>query len=128
MAGNRPYTYGELASLQADLSAQGKGELPVLRRAHTAVYFELDDDTFRVFLYGSQIAVLHSDGKVEVHRRGHWRNTTKNRLNDVLIPLGWKVHNKEAHWYLQTTHRPTRFMDFRDGMIITNININPEEN
>lgn len=114
MASNRPVTFEDLVHAQADRNAE-EFEL----RPHTLVYRAETMDHFAVFLYGSRIAEVHADA-VRVFRPQPTA-TTKNRVNDFLLPLGWKVAVRNGKWHVQTTVPPYRSMEFHNGMILSTL-------
>lgn len=77
-------------------------------------------DSFLLFIYGSHIATLYRDGKVMINRRGSDSNTTRNRLNDVLMPLGWKIDREaDRSWVIRTLMRPYKSMEYIDGLVLS---------
>ena len=67
-------------------------------RIANAVRVEVDSIIFDVVLYDKVIARLYSDGSVRLWAHDHETNTTKNRMNDVLIPIGWKLRSLGGTW------------------------------
>lgn len=96
-------------------------------RPNTHVEPNDDYTLFDVFLYGTKIATLYIDGRVQINRRGWTSGTTRNRLNDVLIPLGWRIAVKGEQWMLRTVEGPYKSMEYRDDMIVTKISNEPKK-
>ena len=69
-------------------------------RPNTSVHM-MHPTSADVFVYGSKIATLYSDGTVMVHASDEMSNVVRNRLNDVLAPLGWNLRKKNARWVLE---------------------------
>lgn len=120
MPSNNPYTFADLFGRVAE----GRSNIPLTVRANTTAQLDRDLNAFRIFLYGSEIAVVFSDGKVRINRRGHTSLTTRNRMNDVLLPLGWRLAVRNDRWYVQTVSSPRRSMEYVDDMILTSITTN----
>lgn len=115
---NKPITYEQVSTLFA--MYDDPADLSLSLRPNTVAV--LEGDSFDVLLYGTRVATIYADGSVRVDRNGFNSATTRNRINDVLIPLGWKIKVKEGRWTLITITAPYRSMEFIDGMILTNIN------
>jgi hypothetical protein len=111
MASNKPVTFEQLVNRQAEANG---GWFEV--RPHTEAIMFPEEDHFEVFLYGSRIADVFPES-VRVYRPKPTA-TTKNRINDLLTPLGWKVVVRSAKWHVQTTKPPYRSMEFIPGMIL----------
>lgn len=128
---NAPYTHGDLVTMHTN--GDHKTALGIEVRPHTFV--EQDGDQFNVMYYGNRIATLRSDGSVMVSRNGRDTVSTINRINDVLIPLGWRIRLSKAdpgsrvrRWMITTTTKPRRSMEYIDGMILTTIINNSKDN
>lgn len=117
MTSQRPYTYEEIA----EWFAAHYGSVRRLIRKNTFVEPGDTFASFLVFLYGTNIATLYSDGSVRINRRGWTSATTRNRINDVLFPLGWRLYVKDGRWLLQTIERPHKVMEYVDNMILTRV-------
>lgn len=117
MASNRPITY----EMMVEHFASHHGRVRWNTRTNTHVEPGDTLDYFDVFLYGSKIATVFSNGSVRLNRRGWTSTTTRNRMNDVLLPLGWKITAKQDRWYVQTVEAPYRSMEYIDDMILTRI-------
>lgn len=75
------------------------------------------DPFFDLVLYGETIATVYADC-VYVNKGIPLTNTTKNRLNDVLIPLGWRVRQIAGEWKLFPEKHDASVRDFFGGMSI----------
>lgn len=73
-----------------------------------------------ITLYGETIATLFADGSVLIGTGFLWTNTTRNRLNDVLAPMGHKIRVINRQWHLAPLSAASedRWKDFRENMII----------
>lgn len=120
MPSNSPYTFDDLFARVAE----GRENVPIRIRSNTDAQLDQDLNAFRIFLYGSEIAVVFSDGKVKINRRGHTSPTTRNRINDVLLPLGWRIVIRKYVWYVQMVASPHRLMEYVDDMILTSLTNN----
>lgn len=88
MAGQNPITYDDLLQIVAE---GHDPSLPINLRQNTFAEYDEETQRFDVFLYGTRLAILHADGSVEVNLHDWDSNTTVNRVNDLLIPLGSKM-------------------------------------
>lgn len=118
MSRNRPYTYDQCMDIISALNV-GADDYAIPVRPNT--FAQRDGNTFAVILYGTKIATLYADGSVRVNRRGNLTVTTRNRLDDVLIPLGWQVRIRGGEWRLTTVLAPYKSMEFIDDMILTRV-------
>lgn len=100
MTSQRYLTYHDALAMFAERGAER--EDPIRVRQNTLVRFKDYKETmkFELVLYGSHIATLYNNGTVQVWSRNQMTNTTKNRLNDVLIPLGWKIAVRHDKWVI----------------------------
>lgn len=111
-------TYSDLIDAYAKRDNTGDFEFrnnTVFRYGETfdgEVYFDL-------VLYDTDIATLYHDGEVWVCKDVPQTNTTKNRLNDVLIPLGWRIRQIEGEWKLFPEGHDASVRDFRGGMTVS---------
>lgn len=111
----KPLTY---MSLLNEFTGQ-RFNVPRTVRNNTQVMATYDDDMmviFEVVLHGSTIAVIGPQG-VQVWAGKFRTATTRNRLNDVLLPIGyalvsgWKVVRLDSEIHGDV-------LDFEDGMTI----------
>jgi hypothetical protein len=117
VSSQRPITYSELLDGYSRRSQGGDFEF----RSNT-VFRIRKDKTLAVFdlvLYERVIATLYPDDIVITAPEGVQRtNTTKNRLNDVLIPLGWRVRQIGGTWKLFPEGHDASVRDYFDGMVV----------
>ena len=119
MAGQKPRSYDELATMHSDAVAfDGKEDIaPMYLRPNTFAHFiDSDVPAFDVTFYEARIARLYNDS-VTIWSGGVRTATTKNRINDFLLPIKHELVQINHNWYVRdmTTYR-TR--DFVDGMNI----------
>jgi hypothetical protein len=114
MASNKPFTFDDLVNAHAEANSE-----EVAIRPHTVSYRASGMDHFAVFLYEDRIADVYPEA-VRVYKPRPTA-TTKNRINDALIPLKWRVVVQHGKWHVQTTEPPYRSMEFISGMILTRI-------
>lgn len=114
MAGQKPIAFDALADLHVE-----KGDRPIFLRPNTFAHW--DGEAFDVTLYETRIARLHNDDSVTVWSGGHHSATTKNRINDVLLPIGWELVQMNHNWHVRnkTTYR---LRDFVEGMTMDKVN------
>lgn len=104
MSSQRPITYREVFKMFAERGTS-KQNLPIDFRRETRIHISpncSDELRFEVFLYGNRIATLYRDGSVRISPGKYRTNTTKNRLNDFLIPIGWKIIERDRQWKLRS--------------------------
>jgi len=113
----KSYTFNDvLLNVQIDPT---RDEYPTWEpRPNTRVYLT-GPTRASVFVYGSRIATLFADGNVKLLVSQDMSNTVRNRLNDVLEPLGWRLHQWSHRWYLLALqpNEPVR-IEYITGMII----------
>lgn len=126
MTSQRPITYREVFKMFVDGGHPSDAGTTIEFRNNTelrianAVRTDTDSVIFDVVLYGELIARLYSDGGVRVWDAGKQTNTTKNRLNDVLVPIGWKLRSVNGNWKVFPCTGGTS-RDFRSTMILDRI-------
>jgi hypothetical protein len=81
-----------------------------------------------VVLYDRVIASLAPDG-VRLNSQGWKTNATKNRMNDVLEPLGWILREIEHVWKILPIPNDEQFLsrDFVDGMMVVDLHKSRDE-
>lgn len=98
------YTALELIE-QNDTSNPAKYE-PVPFRPNTTLTYEVGAGhgsvIINVMLHGDLLAKMYADGSVVAYMEKQ-TNTTKNRLNDLLIPLGLRIKIVNGEWRIMNT-------------------------
>lgn len=110
MAGNKPRGFSALADLHIE-----KGDRPLFLRPNTFAHW--DGTAFDITLYETRIARVHADGSVTVWSGGHHTSTTKNRINDFLLPIRHELVQINHNWHVRDL-KTYRLYDFVDGMTI----------
>lgn len=121
MTSQRPITYDEAFRIFANKTHEEREGSEPLRNNTVLRLAPMEDDDlsveFEVVLYDDVVARLSADG-VRVWAP-KFTNTTKNRINDVLIPLGWKVRQIGGAWKVCPYHtwQSRTSKDFVSGMM-----------
>lgn len=110
-------------SLLTDFTGR-RFNVPRTVRNNTQVLADMEGEqvVFEVTLHGSTIAKIRSDS-VQVWAGKFRTATTRNRLNDVLLPLGYCISGAGGTWVVAPTDVELTEGDvvpFRDGMVINN--------
>lgn len=116
MSSNRPYTFDDVAG---NIAEDEDGYRVWKPRPNTTVYYDGGLEA-RVYLYGSRIASMYGDGTVKVEATQDMSNTVRNRLNDVLFPLGWRLRQSNGRWYLAGAHGKQQ--EYITGQIVRPVN------
>lgn len=109
MTSQRPYTF---ADLEANAAPSGRWA----PRPNTVV--DLHGNEATVFLHGAPIAVMYSDGSVKLEARATMSNTVRNRLNDILLPLGWRLAISPLTRLVSTDPKQYEVMEYTRSMIV----------
>lgn len=120
MASNRPIKYSDLTHMVAEKQLLHQLE-DIPFRQNTIIRPRVGEGmkvVFSVVLYGAEIVTVMDDDLIIVNSNGVRTNTTKNRLNDFLIPLGWRVRVIGGAWKLFPDRRSADIRDFHDGMAV----------
>lgn len=119
MTSNRPFTFDTVVEQLAGKDPEAKW----VPRPNTSVYL-MTPSRAVLFLYGSRIATLYADGDVRLEASTDMSNVVRNRLNDVLAPLGWRLSRREDRWYVARTKSGERpdYLEYITNMIVHNVN------
>lgn len=65
-------------------------------------YFKRDNTTVHngIMTLHRTIIAKQVNGVLTIDTDGYLTNTTKERLNGVLMSIGWKIYQKDFKWYL----------------------------
>jgi hypothetical protein len=119
MAGQKPRDFDAIMDLHFEQVAEGSAHAaPIFLRPNTFAHVVDTDDigAYDIYLYDARIARVFATDVVQVFNTQRSK-TTRNRLNDLLNPLGWEVVQINHNWHLRdkTTYR---LCDFTNGMMI----------
>lgn len=116
MASQRPMSYSDLIDAYSKRDNTDDFEF---RNNTVFTYDETydGDPFFDLVLYDTVIATVYEDC-VHIKKDVPSTNTTKNRLNDVLIPLGWRIRQIAGEWKLFPEKHDANVRDFFGGMSI----------
>ena len=64
-----------------------------------------------LYLYRTPIVSFHPTGNVTLRSGGHTTTLTKERINRVLEPLGYRLFARNRIWHISTPRGHTRIFD-----------------
>lgn len=113
MTSNMPYTLED-----AKAAVAGTGDNVWWPRPNTKVIVRSNREA-SIYLYGGHIAWLH-DRNVQMSADPEMSNTTRNRLNDILIPLGFKlsVDAADKRTYVVPRSLDVARREYETGMVV----------
>lgn len=111
-----PYTYDD-----AKAAIAGTGDNVWWPRPNTKVVVHQNEAS--VFLYGGHIAYVYrgaegQDPYVQLLADADMSNTTRNRLNDVLLPIGWKATVIDGRTFVVSRSLDAIRREYKTGMIV----------
>lgn len=95
MSGNKPVTFADLEVMMEHRN------LPIRLREGTHAEWG-GHDKFDLFCNGNLIASVFRNGTVRLSDKHLVSAQSRNRMNDVLIPLGWGIKMDNHKWVLET--------------------------
>lgn len=81
-----------------------------------------DSKGIQVVLHSTPIVTFYPDGNVMLNSSGYHTTTTKARINEVILPLGYRVSQQNYNWFLYNWQTKDS-VDFFDGMVIRGVGV-----